>query len=187
MIPFLLDGPQLEPISLIEAKAWLRREDNDEDSLIQALVVSARLMIEAEIGQVLLAQNWRLIGDAWPSSEVIPVSIGRIIAVAGARVFPVDGPATPILPSDLPIERGEWRDVIRPRNRPAPGRARGGLEIDVRLGFGEMASAIPDPLRLATRQLVAHWFENRGDIGAQGHGLPASVLTLVRPYRSIRL
>ena len=187
MIPFLVDGPQLEPISLIEAKAWLRREDNDEDSLIQALIVSARLMIEAEIGQVLLAQNWRLVGDGWPPSDAIPVTIGRIISVAGGRIFPTEGAALLLPSTNFPVERGEWRDAIRPIQRPAPGRARGGVEIDLRLGFGEMASAIPEPLRLAVRQLVAHWFENRGDLSGDPAGLPLAVLTLVRPFRAIRL
>ncbi len=91
MIPFLVDGPQLEPVSLAEAKAWLRVDGTEEDSLIQALIVSARLVIEAEIGRVLVAQNWRLVGDAWPSGEAIPVKIGKVISDSGGRVFPADG------------------------------------------------------------------------------------------------
>ena len=187
MIPFLVDGPQLEPVSLVEAKAWLRVDGAEEDTLIQALIVAARLMVEAEIGRVLLAQNWRLIGDVWPPGESIPVKIGKVISVTGGRVFPAEG-APELMPSgDFTIERGAERDAIVPLRRPAPGRSRGGIEIDLRLGFGEMGTDVPEPLRLAIRQLVTHSFEQRGDQDEPGRGLPPHVTSLLQPYRPVRL
>lgn len=187
MIPFLVDGPQLEPVSLVEAKAWLRVDGNDEDSLIQALIVAARLTIEAEIGRVLMAQNWRLVGDAWPADECIPVKIGKVISVTGGRVFPADG-APELMPAgDFSIVRGAERDAIAPKRKPAPGRSRSGIEIDLRLGFGEMGADVPEPLRLAIRHLVAHGFEKRGDVTEAARGLPPMVAQLLQPFRSVRL
>lgn len=187
MISFLVDGPQLEPVSLVEAKAWLRVDGPDEDSLIQALIVSARLMVEARIGRVLLAQNWRLIGDEWPPGESITIRIGKVISVAGGRVFPAEG-APELMPSgDFSIERGAEHDAIVPQRRPAPGRRRSGIEIDLRLGFGEMGTDVPEPLRLAVRHLVAHGFEQRGDVTESGRGLPPQIAQLLQPYRSVRL
>jgi uncharacterized phiE125 gp8 family phage protein len=46
---------------------------------------------------------------------------------------------------------------------------------------------VPEPLRLAIRMLVAHWFEHRGDLEDEARGLPSAVLALVRPFRTIRL
>ncbi len=187
MIPLLVDGPQLEPLSLAEAKGWLRVEGSDEDSLIQALIIAARLMVESEIGLVLLAQNWRFTGDSWPDSETIRVPIGRVIAVTGARVFAANGTPQALAASNFEIIKGEERDAILPLTRPAPGRARGGIEIDMRLGFGEFAAQVPEPLRLAMQQLVAHWFENRGDATIIERGLPAPVRALLKPFRRLRL
>ncbi len=187
MIPLLVDGPQLEPVSLAEAKGWLRVEGSDEDSLIQALIIAARLMVESEIGLVLLAQNWRFVGDTWPSSEAIPVPIGRVIAVTGARVFAANGMPQALNADNFEILKGEERDAVLPVTRPAPGRARGGIEIDLRLGFGEFAAQVPEPLRLAMRQLIALWFENRGDATIIERGLPAPVRALLKPFRRLRL
>lgn len=187
MIPLLVDGPQLEPVSLAEAKGWLRVEGTEEDSLIQALIIAARLMVESEIGLVLLAQNWRIVGDAWPDGETIPMPIGRLISIAGGRVFAANGAPQSLSPTDFEIVKGEQRDSIRPLLRPAPGRARGGIEIDVRLGFGEFAAQVPEPLRLAVRQLIAYWFENRGDAAIVERGLPAPVHALLKPFRRLRL
>lgn len=187
MIPFLVDGPQLEPVSLVEAKAWLRVDGAEEDNLIQALIVSARLVIEAEIGRVLVAQNWRMVGDAWPSGELIPVKIGKVISVAGGRVFPADGAPELMTSADFSIERGLERDAVLPKRKPAPGRLRGGIEIDLRLGFGEMGSDVPEPLRLAVKHLVTQTFEKRGDMAETGRGLPPVVMALLQPFRSVRL
>ncbi|MCU0817897.1 MAG: head-tail connector protein [Beijerinckiaceae bacterium] len=187
MIPLLVDGPQLEPVSLAEAKGWLRVEGSDEDSLIQALIIAARLMVESEIGLVLLAQNWRIVGDSWPACETIPVPIGRVLAVTGGRVFAANGSPQAIPAGDFEIIKGVERDAIRPNTRPAPGRLRAGIEIDLRLGFGEFANQVPDPLRLAMRQLIAFWYDNRGDATIVERGLPAPVRALLKPFRRLRL
>ncbi len=132
-------------------------------------------------------RNWRFVGDTWPSSEAIPVPIGRVIAVTGARVFAANGMPQALNADNFEILKGEERDAVLPVTRPAPGRARGGIEIDLRLGFGEFAAQVPEPLRLAMRQLIAHWFENRGDATIIERGLPAPVRALLKPFRRLRL
>ena len=48
MIPILVDGPAVEPITLAEMKAYLRVDDDDpaQDSVIAGLVKAARLTVE---------------------------------------------------------------------------------------------------------------------------------------------
>lgn len=187
MIPVLVEGPAIEPLTLIEAKNWLRLDGPEDDDLVRAIIVAARLMVEAEIGQVLIGQNWRLVGDVWPAGETIPVRVGRILAVTGGRVFPASGS-----PVALPANRFEvFPDAdppaILPLERPLPGRARAGIEIDLRLGFGENATDVPETIRLAVRRLVTLWYENRGETRDIETGLPPQIRALLRPFRRIRL
>jgi uncharacterized phiE125 gp8 family phage protein len=68
---------------------------------------------------------------------------------------------------------------------PAAGRSVAGIELDVELGFGPLATDVPDALLHVIRLLVAHWYENRG-VAATGAGvamLPAGVQALIAPYR----
>ena len=46
----MTSGPALEPVSLAEAKAHLRLDDVAEDALLQSLIVTSRLHIEAALG-----------------------------------------------------------------------------------------------------------------------------------------
>ncbi|MCA1952665.1 MAG: hypothetical protein LDL25_06355 [Hyphomicrobiales bacterium] len=187
MIPVLIEGPALEPVTLAEAKLWLRLDGPDEDDLVMALIVAARLMVEAEIGQVLIGQNWRLVGDRWPEGGLIPVRIGRILAVTGGRVFPSEGPAVPIAADRFTVFPHADPPGILPLETPNPGRVASGIEIDLRLGFGETASAVPETIRLAIRRLVMLWYENRGDAGDVEAGLPPAIRALLKPFRRFRL
>jgi uncharacterized phiE125 gp8 family phage protein len=187
MIPVLVSGPAAEPLSLTEAKIWLKVDHGDEDDLIRALIIAARLTVEAEIGQVLIAQNWRLIGDSWPMGERIPVRVGPILSVQGGRIFDNAGNATPIAAATFSIQPHLRPHEIIATQRPSPGRARSGIEIDLRLGFGESASQVPEALRQGVRLLIGRWFEHRGDSGGDEEALPATIKTLVAPYRRIRL
>jgi len=187
MFPILIDGPALEPLSLAEARAWLKIDGTDEDELVRALIVAARLMVEADIRQVLIGQNWRLVGDDWPRGETIPVRIGRVIAATGARVYAANGTPSAIPASSITVYRNRDPHEVAVAQQPAPGRAKAGVEIDIRLGFGEAASDVPEVIRTAIRRLIALWYENRGDAGDAEMGLPPQIRALLRPFRRARL
>jgi uncharacterized phiE125 gp8 family phage protein len=67
-----------------------------------------------------------------------------------------------------------------------PGRPVGGIELDVRVGYGDTAASVPEPLRQAIRLLVAHWYENRLPTQQAG-ALPASITALIAPFRALGL
>ena len=189
MTPYLLTGPAAEPLTLAEAKAWLRLDTTDEDDLVTALIVSARLMVEAATRRALITQTWRLVYDAWPA---LPLRLrpAPVQSVAAIRTYDITNISSPVAPA------GYWIDASPNAARlifitppPPPGRVLAGIEIDVTAGYGAAASAVPEPLRQAARMLVAHWFEARGDTGAAPalEHLPAPVAALIAPFRSVRL
>ena len=71
MIPILLTPPAVEPISLTQAKIWLRIDHSHEDELISALIASARLVVESAARRMLVLQTWRIVMDQWPSADII--------------------------------------------------------------------------------------------------------------------
>lgn len=192
MTPILLTGPALEPISLDEAKAWLRIDASDEDQLLSALIVSARMTLEAYTRRFFVTQSWRMTLDAWPAPtmrrKTLVLPFAPFQSVAAIRVYDAAGVAQT-------LDAGAYRAPSAPdRGRiafvdapPAPGRATDGVEIDVVLGYGGQATNTPEPLRRAILTLVAQWHENRGDQQADAARLPALVGALAQPFRRERV
>jgi len=191
MPAILLTPPEVEPVTLAEAKTYLRVEHDDDDDVIAALIAGARIHIEAQTRRALIAQTWRLVRDAWPPDGRIAVLPAPLRELAAARVYRFDGSAQALDVDAFTLDTASAPAVLSfaPGALPAPGRPFAGIELDVEVGYGETAADVPEPLRQAIRVLVAHWYENRGLIAA-GQGaavLPLGAGALLAPYRVVTL
>ncbi len=188
MNPILIDGPAVEPIPLPEMKMHLRIDEDDgaQDELIAGLVKAARLTVEAASRRILVAQRWRVMLDLWPKDKVVMLPLSPLIAVEGIRIFDHDGVATEIATGAIESDLLSDPPRIVVPTAPEPGRSRNGIAIDVLAGYGSAPEDVPATLRLAIKILVAHWFENRGDmVGEQI--LPPEALALMGPFQRTRL
>jgi len=184
----LLVPPAVEPCSVAEAKSFLRVEHDDDDGVIAALIAAARGHVEALTRQGLITQTWRLTRDGWPPDGRIAPRLAPLRSVAAARLLDEGGQATMLDAGRFAVDAAAGVIAV-PRGLSPPGRARGGIALDVVVGFGDGAGDVPAQLRHAVRMLVAHWYENRGlaAIGASVAMLPGSVSALIASYRVLSL
>ena len=188
MPSILLAGPAAEPITLAEAKAYLRVEHDDDDDVIAALIAGARIHVEAATRRALVTQTWRMVRDVWPAGGRIAVMPQPLRNVTAARVYREDGTTHSIDLQAFVADTASAVLAFAAWSLPAPGRSLAGIEIDVEVGYGD-ASDVPEALKQAVRLLVAHWYENRGLV-AVGHEvaeLPATVTALLAPFRMMSL
>lgn len=180
----LLTPPAAEPLSLAEARAFLRVEHGDDDALIAALIAAARGHVEAFARCALIAQSWRLTLDRWPESGRIRPRIGPLRALAAARLRDDGGGETALEVGSFVVDRATGEIAAPPWALPPPRRAAAGIELDLDVGFGAAAD-VPPMLAQALRMLVAHWYENRGliAIGQSVAMMPASVNAMIAAYR----
>jgi uncharacterized phiE125 gp8 family phage protein len=183
MSSILLNGPAVEPLTLVEAKAFLRVEHNDDDDIIAALIAGSRIHVEAQTRRALISQSWRLIRDAWPVDGRMAVTPVPLASVIAARVYKEDGTTQDVDTQAFLLDAASGVVAFAPWALPQPGRATAGIEIDIAAGYGNAAGDVPEPLRQAIRLLIAHWYENRGL--AADHAvvrLPATAAALIAPY-----
>jgi uncharacterized phiE125 gp8 family phage protein len=193
MTPSLIAPPALEPLSLVETKDWLRLDGDEEDDLVRALIVSARLSLEGFTRRFFITQHWRVAFDSWPrqtlqeSPSTLSLPFAPFRSVSDIRVF--DAQRAPQLLAPSAYRSAPERDAARivfPAPPPPPGATSDGIEIDFSVGYGDRARDVPEPLRRAMSVLIAHWHENRGD-SADAEALPPAALALARPFRRERL
>ncbi len=186
MRPMLIVPPAAEPVSLTDMKGWLREDGSDEDQLIQALIVSARMTLEAYTRRFFVTQNWRIVLDAWPCGGfILPIPFAPFQSVSAIRVYDANDVAAALSPlSCRAPASSEGGRLVFKSAPPSPGRSFDGIEIDFVVGYGG-PDATPEPLRRAIMTLAAHWREKRGD--DVDDALPKMVTQLAAPFRRERL
>ena len=187
MPSILTTPPAAEPLSLADAKAHLRVGHADEDGLIGKLIVAARRHVEAQTGLVLITQAWLCFRDGWPDHGVAELPVAPVLSVNDVKVYGEDDVAAAIDPAHYYVDRVSRpaRLILRgSRVWAMPGRIGNGIEISLTAGFGPAGSDVPEPLRQAMLQLVAHWYANRGDENAH---VPLGIASLIETFREKRL
>ena len=188
MSSILLTAPAIEPLSLAEAKAYLRVEYSDDDEVIGALIAGSRIHVEAQTRRALITQSWRISADAWPDDGWLTILPAPMQTLTAARVYDLENAVYAVDTGAFVLDRGASAFVFAPWALPAPGRLAAGIELDVTVGYGDAAVDVPEALRQAIRMLVAHWYENRGLVAAGTTTvLPSTVAALIAPYRVLSL
>lgn len=184
----LITPPAEEPVSLNEAKAFMRLDGSEEDDCVTALIVVAREYLESVTGLSLVTQSWRLYRDSWPASGMISLAHGPVEAVDKVTAYDADGEATDIA---LDVARLDGR--ARPARFYLPGMGGwrtgvNGIEVEFTAGFGA-ADAVPEIAKQAILRHVAHMFVFRGAVGPdqQPAGAPDGYDRLIAPLRAWRL
>ncbi len=160
-----------EPLSLAEARQFLRVEHADDDTVITALIAAARAHVEALTRRALLNQTWRVVLDAWPANGRIAPRIGPLQTYRARRGCSMRVACAHALEVESFVIDTAANVIAAPcRALPAPGRAVAGIELDVICGFGALASEVPADL--------VHALKMRWRIGTTIAGLRRSAPAL---------
>ena len=188
MTSYLLAGPAEEPVSLVEAKAFLRVDDSAEDGLITTLIGAARLHIEGVTGRALVAQSWRVVLDCWPDNRVVKLPVAPFMAVTEITAFDAVGGAHTIGLAQFMSEPDRLLLPSTVAGMPVL-RDRQGIEIDYVAGFGTEPEDVPGDIRQALLVLVGYWYEHRDAVIVAGSGsvVPTGFDRLVAGHKRVRL
>lgn len=209
----LISGPQVEPISLAEAKAHLRVDHTDDDVYISSLIAAARSYIDGDIGflqRALIWQTWDLIIDAFPTAALptgtwwagsdavadtttaIRIPLPPLQSIVHVKYFDTTGTETTMLSDDYVVDTASEPGWLLPSTAgwPATQEAINAVEIRFQAGYGPAATDVPDNIRHAVKLFVGYYYENReqvitnqGAVGAME--LPSAAYHLLSTSRML--
>jgi uncharacterized phiE125 gp8 family phage protein len=185
-MPEILAPPSGEPLSVPDAKLFLRVEHTVDDALIASLIATAHATIEARTGRAMLTRRLKQRFDNWPKAgqglllALSPVSIVHAVTVINAA-----GAETTLATSawTLDPDPDEARVLFAaPSQLPTPSRPQSGIAVE--FSAGGALDAIPPALVQAVRLVVAHLYARRD--GSEGPEA-TDIARLIAPWQEPRL
>ena len=188
----LVTAPEVEPVSLTDAKLHLRVDVSDDDDLITALVQATREQAEAFTRRALITQTWELVLDAFPSSSTIAVPLPPLQSVSSIK-YKVDGGTEYTFSSDSYVvdTDSEPGRIVLEDGAAWPGDTlyeAAAVRVRFVAGYGEAASDVPESIRAGMKLLLGHFYENREATVGVGNMqvLPLGAEMTWWPYRVLR-
>ncbi len=157
-------APATAPISLAEAKAQMRVEGGDEDSIIQRLIDAAVAFVDVQgvLGFAMITQTWA----EWlgPNQSTVYLSLGPVQSVSSIKYYDTDGNLQTATLADFNIFGTPNRISIAPKTSkawPITQTRDDAIKIEYVIGYGSTSASVPQTVRHALLMLVSHWYENR--------------------------
>jgi uncharacterized phiE125 gp8 family phage protein len=202
----LITAPAIEPVTLDEARAHLRVDFLDDDSLIVALISAARLHAEMLTGRSFITTRWKSVLDSFPGPSLMGVPFGASFTLPLHAILLHKCPVASIvsiqyldmagtlqtMPSsdytaDLACEPARITPVfgkIWPISLPQIGA----VQITFDAGYGETADTVPAGIRHWIKLRLGSLYEHREEVALMSRGkiepLPF-VDGLLDPYRVV--
>ena len=178
-------------VSLDQAKAHLRVDDDADDDLIEALLLSASAMIEAETQRRYLSQTLEWVLEGWPDRPLPIAGPGDSsdLAITGVRYADETG-ATQELDPGLYWDRpaGETRKLVQRWFTLWPLLGDAAERVVLTIAVTGDADSVPPQAAAACKLLLSHLYQNRDAVvGVESRDsstpLPMGVEYLCSPLR----
>ena len=157
-------APATTPITLVEAKAQMRVETTDDDTLITRLIAAAVAFTDGQgaLGKAMITQTWRQWAGNNPSE--IQLAMLPVASVTAVKYYDSDGTLQTATLADFEVFGTSTYKYIKPisgKSWPVAQTRSDAVAIEYTTGYGDATTDVPDTLRHALLMLVAHWYENR--------------------------
>lgn len=182
----LITGPASEPVTRTEAKAHLRVDHADDDTMIDSIIAAARATCEDRLQRSLLEQTWEKQLDEFPAAIALPR--GPVLAITHIKYLAEDGTLTTLSAADYQLDTADAQMAyvlpVYGLDWPAVRDDINCVRVRYTAGYAS-AAAVPAPIKQWILLRVAGLYEYREAFAAADIRSPAWVDGLLDPYRVV--
>lgn len=158
-------APSVEPVTVAEAKLFMRVDHSVDDTLIGALITAARLEVENFTHRQLITATWVMRMDMFPPSDQIDVPYPPLQSVTSLVYNNTSNVATTLTANtDYTIDIYRTPGRIIPARNTAWPTTYGHINdvtLTYKAGYGDASTNVPGPLIQAVKMITAHLYEHR--------------------------
>ena len=179
-------APATEPLDLAAVKLHCRVDGDADDSLLTALIVTARSMAENQTGRALITQSWKQTFDGFPIAA-IALEKPALVSVQSVKYYDTAGILQTLASSAYTAHTTGLSGLVAPApgtSWPATQARPEAVEVAFTAGYGA-ASAVPQEIKQWMLLQIGQWYAHREAVGETMSALPF-VDALLDPYRVIR-
>lgn len=176
--------PGEAPVSLNEARGWLRLGATIDDAVVAGLVRAATNICEAFVGQWLVvraAEETLPIGAGPIGAGAVRLGVRPVVGVDAVTVLADGGTEAVLAASDYRVTIARDGTARLAIDRPGDARR---VRVAYRAGMAEDANGIPEAIRQGIVRMTQHLHDARD--GA-GEAPPAVIAALWQPWRRLNL
>ena len=180
--------PTGEPLDVEAAKDFLKVSGTDDDDLISALIVGVTAQAEKYLGRALYTQTWTMFLDRWPTirnndwwdgsrdlaiteldgaAKWLEVPKAPLQTVTSIKTYDDADAPTTFAASGYFVDSSSapGRIVLRAgQAAPFGTRVANAIEVIFIAGYGNQGDDVPEDILQGIRLMLAHLYENRGDM-----------------------
>jgi uncharacterized phiE125 gp8 family phage protein len=182
----LVTGPSTEPLTYAEAKAYLRLNDDSEQSLVTSLISAARGIVEGQTWRPLISQVWATQLDFNEvNTSVIRINKAPVISIDTVTYYDSNNALQTLSASNWESDIYGSPARVRLKTPPIVYERMNALQINFTAGYAN-AAAVPSDIKSALYLIIGHLYENRQDVvtGTQVNEIPMASKYLLEPYRN---
>lgn len=184
----LVTAPATEPITLTEAKLYLRVDDTTEDNLITALIVAARMQVEKRTYRPLITQTWELILNSNEVLEDSKIYLNKapLTSITSVKYYDTNNTEQTLSSSFYQTSLNGNPAELVVTSLPQIYERLDAVTIRFVAGYAN-AAAVPQDIKQAMYFIIGHLYENRQQVvtGTQVNEMPLSAEYLLEPYRNL--
>lgn len=188
----LVSAPAETPISLAEAKSYLKYDHTDEDTDVTASIEAATSHLDYANGilsRAIITQTWKLSLASPAIDGTVSLPVTPYASLSSIEYYDDDNVLQTLNTADFHVIEYEWVAMLVPNDGvewPSVFDRRDAIQITYVAGYGA-AAATPAAIKQAIKYLTGHFMENRDMVagGMEFHELPFAFQTLLAPYRKI--
>jgi hypothetical protein len=200
----LVTAPKIFPISLSDAKNYLKITTNADDNLINMMIRAATKSAESYTKRDFITKSYTTYRDIFGDYNENPLVIGYPSSVPYGLMSaaPIVLRKSPLVEIDSisylsdgdtvvlddtyyrVIKKNSYSQIVPTSGRfwPVADYEQQAVTIVFSAGYGESADLIPADIKDAILQMVANYYVNRGDFSDESKSIPAIARTILNQY-----